>query len=78
MNETQGETGKGPDEVAADNWRRFQYGLERGHRAYTESARFLEGYYLGGQYGGDGKLQPGGHWSAAELDVLEEQRRPAY
>jgi hypothetical protein len=78
MNDTNGETGKGPDEVAADNWRRFQYGLERGHRAYTESARFLEGYYLGGQYGGDGKLQPGGHWSAADLDVLEEQRRPAY
>ena len=78
MIDTNGETGKGPDEVAADNWRRFQYGLERGHRAYTESARFLEGYYLGGQYDGAGKLQPGGHWSAADLDVLDEQRRPAY
>lgn len=72
------ETGKGVDDVAADNWRRFCYGLDRGHRDYTESARFLEGYYLGGQYGGDGKLRPGGHWSAADLEVLDEQRRPAY
>jgi len=66
------------DTVAADNWRRYQYGIERGHRAYTETARFLEGYYLGGLYDGAGKLQPGGHWSAADLDVLESQRRPAY
>ena len=66
------------DTVAADNWRRYQYGMERGHRAYTETARFLEGYYLGGLYDGAGKLQPGGHWSAADLDVLEAQRRPAY
>lgn len=66
------------DTIAADNWRRYRYGMERGHRAYTESARFLEGYYLGGQYSGDGKLQPGGHWTAADLEVLESQRRPAY
>lgn len=78
MNETHGDTGKGTDTVAAENWRRFQYGLDRGHRDYTESARFLEGYYLGGTYGGDGKLRPGGHWSAADLDVLDAQRRPAY
>ena len=67
-----------PDTVAADNWRRYQYGLNRGHRNYTESARFLEGYYLGGTYDGDGKLQSGGHWSEADLDVLDAQRRPAY
>lgn len=78
MNETHGDTGKGTDTVAAENWRRFQYGLDRGHRDYTESARFLEGYYLGGTYSGDGKLRPGGHWSAADLDVLDAQRRPAY
>ena len=67
-----------PDTIAADNWQRYKYGLERGHRDYTESARFLEGYYLGGQYDGSGNLQPGGHWSADDLAVLEEQRRPAY
>ena len=67
-----------PDTVAADNWKRYQYGLNRGHRDYTETARFLEGYYLGGTYSGDGKLQPGGHWSEADLDVLDAQRRPAY
>lgn len=78
MRQTQGNTGNGTDTVAAENWRRFQYGLDRGHRDYTESARFLEGYYLGGQYGGDGKLRPGGHWSAADLEVLDAQKRPAY
>lgn len=66
------------DTVAAENWKRYQYGITRGHRAYTETARFLEGYYLGGLYDGAGKLQPGGHWSAADLQVLEDQRRPAY
>ena len=64
--------------VAAENWRRYKYGLEKGHRDYTKSARFLEGYYLGGQYDGDGNLQAGGHWNAADLEVLAEQRRPAY
>ncbi|MCP5353542.1 MAG: genomic island protein [Chromatiales bacterium] len=64
--------------AAEDNWQRYMYGMARGHRDYTETARFLEGYYLGGLYGADGKLKPGGHWSAADLDVLEEQRRPAY
>jgi len=66
------------DNVAAENWTRFMYGMERGHRDYIETARFLEGYYLGGLYGGDGKLKPGGHWSEADLQVLDEQRRPAY
>ena len=67
-----------PENIAADNWKRYKYGLERGHRDYTKSARFLEGYYLGGQYDGNGNLMPGGHWSAADLEVLNEQRRPAY
>jgi hypothetical protein len=66
------------ENVAAENWTRFMYGMERGHRDYIETARFLEGYYLGGLYGGDGKLKPGGHWSEADLQVLDEQRRPAY
>lgn len=66
------------DNVAAENWKRYRYGIERGHRDYTESAVFLEGYYLGGQYDGDGNLMPGGHWTAADLDVLRDQGRPAY
>ncbi|MGB4967051.1 MAG: hypothetical protein WBO35_02500 [Candidatus Saccharimonadales bacterium] len=66
------------DSVAAENKNRFLYGMERGHRDYIETARFLEGYYLGGLYGGDGKLKAGGHWSEADLQVLDEQRRPAY
>ena len=75
MDKTQSGT---PENIAADNWKRYKYGLERGHRDYTKSARFLEGYYLGGQYDGNGNLMPGGHWSAADLEVLNEQRRPAY
>ena len=66
------------DTVAAENWKRYRYGVERGHREYTESAIFLEGYYLGGQYDGDGNLTAGGHWTAADLDVLRDQGRPAY
>lgn len=64
--------------VASDNWQRYRYGVDRGHREYTESARFLEGYYLGGQYDGDGNLMGGGHWSEVDLDALKEQMRPAY
>lgn len=66
------------DNVANDNWQRYMYGIDRGHRAYTESARFLDGYYLGGQYDGEGNLQAGGHWSEADLELLSLQRRPAY
>jgi len=66
------------DTVAADNWKRYRYGVERGHRDYTDSARFLEGYYLGGTYDGDGNLRAGGHWTGPDLDVLRDQGRPAY
>jgi hypothetical protein len=72
------DTKTGGDNVAAENWKRYRYGIERGHRDYTESAVFLEGYYLGGQYDGDGNLMAGGHWTAADLDVLRDQGRPAY
>ena len=72
------DTKTGGDNVAAENWKRYRYGIERGHRDYTESAVFLEGYYLGGQYDGDGNLMAGGHWTADDLDVLRDQGRPAY
>jgi len=65
-------------EVVADNWNRYQYGIQRGHREYTETAAMLEGFYLGGQYDRYGNMRAGGHWNQADLDVLNEQGRPAY
>ncbi len=67
-----------PSEIAGENWRRYRYAIERGHREYTETAAMLEGFYLGGQYDRDGNLLPGGHWNEADLDVLNAQGRPAY
>lgn len=64
--------------IADDNWKRYMYGVTRGHREYTASAAVLEGYYLGGQYDRDGKMLPGGHWNDADLQILDEQGRPAY
>lgn len=64
--------------LAAENWERYLYGCTRGHREYTATAVVLEGYYTGGQYDRDGRMLAGGHWSAADLAVLDEQGRPAY
>ena len=64
--------------VATENWRRYLYGIERGHREYTETARMLEGFYLGGDYDRDGNLRAGGQWNDGDLAVLAEQQRPAY
>jgi len=64
-----------PDAIAAESWQRYLYGIERGHREYTEIARMLEGFYLGGDYDKDGNLQAGGQWNEGDLGVLEEQRR---
>jgi len=65
-------------QLAAENWERYQYGVTRGHREYTATAAVLEGFYTGGQYDRDGRMLPGGHWNEADLQVLEEQGRPAY
>lgn len=64
--------------VARENWTRYRYGVSRGHRDYTGLASRLEGFYLGGDRDANGKLIGGGQWSADDLDVLEEQQRPAY
>lgn len=69
---------KTEQQLVEENWRRYQYGMDRGHRAYTEAAKRLEGFYLGGSYDRDGVLQPGGHWNEADLDFLASQGRPAY
>ncbi|MFZ4539543.1 hypothetical protein [Propionivibrio sp.] len=69
---------KNSTQTASENWERYQYGVERGHRDYTATSAVLEGYYLGGQYDRDGRLLAGGHWNEADLEVLGEQGRPAY
>ena len=66
------------EQTAAENWARYQYGSDRGHRDYTATSAVLEGFYIGGQYDRDGRLLSGGHWNEADLDVLREQGRPAY
>lgn len=71
-------TGK-ETELVAENWQRYKYGVDRGHKFYTESAKMLEGMYLGGGYDKNGKLQAGGQWpNQADLDYLDSQGRPAY
>ena len=69
---------KGKRQLVEENWQRYQYGMDRGHREYTETAKRLEGFYLGGSYDREGVLQPGGHWNEADLDFLASQGRPAY
>jgi hypothetical protein len=66
------------DQTAIDNWERYQYVLGRGHADYVFRAARLEGFYLGGDIDGNGKLMPGGQWTADDLAVLEEEGRPAY
>lgn len=60
--------GTDKDTVARENWQRYEYCRSRGHTDYVEKARRNEGMYLG-----DG-LQ----WEKEDLDLLKEQRRPAY
>lgn len=53
------------DDIARDNWQRYQYGRDRGHDAYVHRARMLEGMYLGG----------GLQWSDADKETLRSQDR---
>lgn len=69
---------KSPDQIAADNWTRYRYCVRRSHRDYMDTAKMLEGFYLGGDYDGNGVLKAGGQWSEADLAILQEQKRPAY
>lgn len=64
--------------TAKENWDRYQYGAGRGHDMYVWRAARLEGFYLGGDIDGDGKLMPGGQWNEDDLKILDDQRRPAY
>ena len=69
---------KSPQDVVTENWARYEYGISRGHREYTETARMLEGFYLGGGHDKNGILQPGGQWNEDDLDILQSEGRPAY
>lgn len=65
-------------QIARENWQRYRYGISRGHNNYTRLAQRLEGFYLGGDRDGNGRLTGGGQWSDDDLAILEEQGRPAY
>jgi hypothetical protein len=67
-----------PTQAARQNNDRYRYGIARGHRVYTQLARRLEGFYLGGNRDGEGNLIEGGQWSKDDLAILNEQGRPAY
>lgn len=65
------------EQLIALNWQRYRHGIDRGHREYTEVARFLDGFYMGGTYLG-GELQGDGQWLQDDLDYLAMEGRPAY
>jgi hypothetical protein len=57
------------DPIAEQNWQRYTYGKNRGHRIYQLIALRNENFYLGG----------GLQWSQADLEKLRETgNRPAY
>lgn len=56
------------NQLARENWQRYQYGKDRGHIEYIEQARKCEGMYLGG----------GEQWSEVDKAILREQKRPFY
>lgn len=56
------------DQSAKENFDRYRYGVDRGHREYTVQAALCERMYLGG----------GRQWSPEDRKILEDQRRPAY
>ncbi len=56
------------DETARENWARYRYGVDRGHRDYTDQAERCEGMYLGG----------GEQWRPEDKRILAEEGRPFY
>lgn len=78
MNDMNPNKDKDEGVIAAENWTRYRYSMLRSHKDYMETAKMLEGHYLGGDYDGFGNLMAGGQWSEDDLAVLNEQGRPAY
>lgn len=56
------------DETARENWARYRYGVDRGHRGYTDQAERCEGMYLGG----------GEQWRPEDKRILADEGRPFY
>lgn len=59
---------QGEQQLADENWNRYIYGRDRGHREYCALARKLDGFYLGG----------GRQWRKEDRDAVEDQDRPAF
>lgn len=56
------------EDIARENWARYLYGKDRGHKVYTETATRCEGMYLGG----------GEQWRAEDKAILDSEGRPYY
>lgn len=56
------------DTIARENWHRYEYGRDHGHREYVEQAQKNEGFYLGG----------GEQWDADVKIQMESEGRPTY
>jgi hypothetical protein len=56
------------DFSAQENWARYRYGVDRGHRDYTDQAARCEGMYLGG----------GEQWRPEDKRILDDEGRPFY
>ena len=69
---------KTPDKVANENWGRYRYSVQRAHDDYMDTAKMLEGFYLGGDYDANGNLKAGGQWNDEDLAILQAGKRPAY
>lgn len=68
------------DPVVDENWLRYEYGRQRGHREYCQIAKRNEQAFLGG----NGILPDGsmptefGQWRPADFATLHAEGRPAY
>ena len=56
------------NQAARQNWQRYEYGRNRGHRDYCRQAKINEGMYLGG----------GLQWDQNDVEKLRESGRPAF
>ena len=61
-------TTKNSNTTASENWARYVYGRDRGHREYINNAKRCEGMYLGA----------GEQWSEDDKAILTDEGRPFY
>ena len=62
MNDPFEKKGTGSDRLATEQWQRYVYSRDRGHRSYISQAKRCEDMYLGG----------GRQWSEADRKQCEE------